>query len=137
MGPTEDPYEGLNIKIKEWEPSDNFDFNFGGEKEDELNQKEEQIKDDPVQKTSSNKKEIKIPWPKRPKLGDFRSRYEPEEEGNEYKNSFIPNRKKDKENDISQSTPRRFSLANRNKDMKANEDNEEDGRSVNLKFPRR
>merc|ERR1712083_885579 len=55
--PAEDPYEGLNIKIKEWEPSETFDFTFGEEKEDEKSQKQNMYKDDVVEKISSKKKE--------------------------------------------------------------------------------
>jgi len=131
--PTEDPYEGLNIKIKEWEPSETFDFTFGEEKEDEKSQKQNMYKDDVVEKISSNKKEIKIPWPKRPKSGDFKSRYESEGVSKEYKNSFVPKTKKDTENDP---PTRRFSLANRKKDLPKDE-KEDNERSISLKFPRR
>jgi hypothetical protein len=142
---TEDPYKGLDIKIKEWEPS--ISFGFGESNEEETNLKEDDVSDDDVvEKISSNKKEIRIPWPKRPKSGDFKNRYNSEEnlEEETYKNSFVPKKKKDEENKqeenfIRQDSPRRNSWANRNNDIKNEEDtnNEDDGRSVSLKFPRR
>ena len=124
--PEEDIYKGLDIKVKEWKPSESFDFSFGDEKEEETKFVEENLyEDDVVEKTSSIKKEIKIPWPKRPKTS-FRNRYASEENENEgnYKNSFDPQKKKE------------VRWANRNKDPKAEED-EDNERKVSLTFPKR
>jgi len=144
--PEEDIYKGLDIKVKEWKPSESFDFSFGDEKEEETKFVEENLyEDDVVEKTSSIKKEIKIPWPKRPKTS-FRNRYASEENENEgnYKNSFVPQKKKEvkekeEDNYIPRDLPRRTSWANRNKDLKAEEDddNEDNERKVSLTFPKR
>jgi len=140
---TEDPFEGLDIKVKEWTPS----FNFGLETEEEAETEKEDLNENSiVEKISSTKKEIKIPWPKRPTKKDFRSRYNLDKnkggDDDKYSNSFVPQNKKEEtdkpeEKYVRKDSTRR-SWANRDKETKDDFDyDEKEEKDIRQEYPRR